>query len=166
MRQTIVIAVSALLVGTLWTPAAFAGGDWVFGAGFHIGRVSFQIGFHSDYRDRYYYRTRVDVGHYYRGHARCSRSCYHRGDYYYHSRSCPLVQAYFRDRGYYSDDVFARYAPGYDGYGYGYGYRDRPGYGYGYGYRDQYDDRSYGRRDYGHRGHRHHGHHRDYCPYH
>lgn len=174
MRKTVVIAVSALLMATLWTPSAQAGGDWVFGAAFAIGRIHFAIGFHSDYPDRYYYRTRVDVGRYYHGPLRCSRVCFQRGDYYYHGPSCPLVHAYFRDYGYRADAIFGRYAPR---YGYPV-YRDR-GRIYGHldvyrGYpdrgrphrdvyrRDDRRDRRHDRRHDRHHGDRHHhgrGHH-------
>jgi|GEM_PF-4687442 len=165
MRQLIVLGVSVLLVGTLWTPTAFAGGDWVFGSAFRIGDVHFQIGFHSDRHDRYYYRTRVDVGRHYYGRAHRSRGCYVRNGYHYHGRSCPLVGAYFRDYGYHADSVFARYAPGYGDQGYygrrnrgrGYGHR---GHGQGYSYRDRHHRRHS-------RNHRHHDHRRGgYCPYH
>lgn len=170
LRSFIVLGISMLLVGTLWVPSAAAGGDWHFGSSFRIGDVHFRIGYHSDHRDHYYYRTRVDVGRHYYGRAHRSRGCYVRDGYHYHGKSCPLVHAYFRDFGYHADSVFSRYAPGYGDHG-RYGKRHR---GHRYGHRDRgYHGRGYGHRDR-HRGHHrgHHGKHRHhprrggYCPYH
>lgn len=169
-RKITVLALSAVLTGTLWTPAAFAGSDWIFGGAFEIGGVHFNIGFHGDRHDRHYYRTRVDLGRHYHGRARCSRSCYRDGGYYYHARSCPLVHGYFGRHGYHPEHLFARFSPHHRGYDYGRGYER----GYGYGQYDRYDrrhDRHHGRyrghghyRDHGH--HRHSQRHSRYCPYH
>jgi len=161
-RKITVLALSAVLTGTLWTPAAFAGSDWIFGGAFEIGGVHFNIGFHGDHHDRHYYRTRVDLGRHYHGRARCSRSCYRDGGYYYHARSCPLVHGYFRGHGFHAEHVFARFSPHLRGYERGYGDRDRH---YGRYDRHRGDYRRHGH----HRGRGHHRHsqrHSRYCPYH
>lgn len=182
-RRITVLAVSAVLTATLWTPAAFAGGDWIFGGAFEIGGVHFKIGFHGDRHDRYYYRTRVDVGRHYYGRAHRSRECYSDRGYYYHAQSCPLIHGYFRDHGYHADRVFARYSPRHRGYDRGYdrGHRyDRRGHRGDryYGRGDRHHGRHYGKhhrhggqyrghshyRDRGHR--RHDDRHLRYCPYH
>lgn len=180
IRQTTVLALSALLAATVWTPTASAGGDWVFGGAFRIGGVSFDIGYHSDHHDRYYYRTRLELGRHYYGRSHRHKGCYYRDGHYFHGRSCPLIHAYFRDHGFYADAVFSRFAPRRHGRYYERGFRDYRGYR-SYGHRDGYDgySRRHGRHDdhryrrdsrhpgrhYGkhHRGHgRHHprGHHR------
>jgi hypothetical protein len=168
-RKMAVIATAAVLMGTLWTPAAFAGTDWFFGGGFQIGGVHFSIGLHGARHDLYHYRTRVDLVRYFHGRSpyargHYGRDCYYADGWYYHARSCPLVHAYFRQHGYRADRVFARYSPRYTtrydvrGYG-GRGYSAPPGEYRRYGrYRDHGHYRDHGRyRDHrsSRRGHRH-----------
>lgn len=181
MRRTLLIALSTLVMAALWTPAASASGNWHFGTAFRIGDVHFQIGFHDDHHDRYYYRTRVDVGRHYYGRAHRSRGCHVRNGYHYHGSSCPLVHSYIRDHGYHHDSIFARHAPGYGHRGHGYqSHRGRSHRDHGYG-----NHRGRGHRDHGygnhrgrgrdHRGHadrhrhrdrRHNHRHHGNCPYH
>lgn len=179
IRKITVLALSAVLTASLWTPAAFAGDDWFFGGGFEIGGIHFRIGLHGDRHDRHFYRTRIDLGRHYHSRARCSRSCYRDGGYYYHAKSCPLVHGFFRHHGFHADHVFARFSPRFHGHGRHYDrhyeyrdrhYRDRHYRGHGH-YRDHGYRRDHGRyRGHGrHRGHGHHrrGHrHSRHCPYH
>jgi hypothetical protein len=128
------ILTTASLLGILSLASVPAKADvaWLgIGSRFHVGDVHFSLVFghpgHS-YPRGLYYRT----GQQFHAHgARCASTCFRSGASYYHSQSCPLIQAHFHGLGIDPYDIYARYAPR----GYYDSYYDGGGYGYGYGSR-------------------------------
>lgn len=116
MRKILLtVALGALLIaGPGFALPAAASADWVFGAGFRLGGFHFSIGYYAGDRgpSDYYYRVPERVA--YSGYE-CSDRCYHRGDYYYHHESCPVVAHHLARYRAERQDLFARYAPRYDG---------------------------------------------------
>lgn len=170
MKRTLLIAIPALVLG-LWIAPPAQAGDWHFGAAFRIGDVHFSIGYQDDHRDRYYYRTRVELGRHYYGRTHRHEDCYYHDGHYYHAQHCPLIAAYSRDHGYRTSHLIAKHAPGHHRRGHHYDRRHhRRDHHYDHGrshgrYRGKGQYRQHGKyRPRGHyRGsHRSHG----YCPYH
>lgn len=129
MQRTLTIALSTLLTAFLAVPAAHALDGWLFGAAFEVGGVHFEIGLHDDH---HYYRTPVELGRHYYGrshryaHGHHGDRCHRRGGYYYHTASCPLIHAYFRDHGHRVFHFVERYGPRHRGHHYRrHGHHDR-----------------------------------------
>lgn len=123
MRKSILaLAIAALVVPLLAAPqTAEASAYWNVGTNFSVGGVHFSLGFirphhyRSEYSPSYYYRTSHRISH--RGYS-CGSACYVKDDYYYHDRSCPLVDYHFRHSGF---DPYRAFSHG--GYGYSSYYR-------------------------------------------
>ena len=121
MRKSILaLAIAALVVPLLVAPqAAEASAYWNVGTNFSVGGVHFSLGFIRPYRYRsqytpsYYYRTSHRISH--RGYS-CGSACYVKDDYYYHDRSCPLVDYHFRHNRFDPNRAFSHGGYGYSSY--------------------------------------------------
>lgn len=113
MRKPTTFAFATLLMGALLVPPMASavhdqGSSFTVGSRFNIGGLAVALVI-SDRSPRYpYYRFPRRIA--YRGY-HCTDRCFVRGGHYYHARSCPVANIYFRNHHFAPSHFWARSAP-------------------------------------------------------
>lgn len=113
MRKPTTLALATLLMGALLVPPTASavhdqGSSFKLGSRFRIGGIAIALAISNRSPNYPYYRFPRRIG--YRGYS-CTDRCFMRGGHYYHARSCPVANIYFRNHHFDPGYFWARSAP-------------------------------------------------------